>query len=513
MARPKRFLTRKLINYIIQKYGGGHRWVLRDEISEHGIVTYTDKTFSDRMLTINEMWEGKESQFPYIEIHITDSTGYIIRKDRYDYSDTDRKRIEFVYTEEHGHFYNEFRKVGNAMARPKQSKEAKIKELERRLKQTEGWFEDAQKRNAEMAQQAENSFLNSATYHQMQQEIEFFKSLNKLNEINLASANKRVRRADERLQQIYEDNKRMCEHEGDTEYWIGITECWREAKEYDKLREEIRELKGKVEQQEQAIADRDAEIKRLQWVIAKDKDKVQLAVSMERIGQLETEIEGLKSPTTPPDVKFYLDDEQMERINQTQAELEKANKENQELKERVNEESKQNREYWDRIRKLEGEVSRQKTLRIQTKQELDKTKRELEKAENRKYDQYVQEDAITYNEAMQRLRHMEMLVDAQTQNRQYLDERVRQLQEQVSDLATTTLPTEEAVIVIEQNIEQAKEGKSPKKSGRPPKVDERKMALIIELNKNGHSIRTIAEQLNMSVGSVHRYIKMNEKSE
>ena len=37
-----------------------------------------------------------------------------------------------------------------------------------------------------------------------------------------------------------------------------------------------------------------------------------------------------------------------------------------------------------------------------------------------------------------------------------------------------------------------------------------KMALIIELSKNGNSIRTIAEQLNMSVGSVHRYIKMNE---
>lgn len=491
MANRKHFLTKKLINFIIQKYGGGHRWSLREDISERDIVTYTSN--DGRMLTINLMWEGKENQFPYIEIHITDKSGIIIRKDRYDYSDTDRKRIEFVYTEEHGHFYNEFRKVGNAMARPKQSKEAKIKELERRLKQTEGWLEETQKRNAEMAQQAENSFLNSATYHQMQQEIEFFKSLNKLNEINLASA-----------------NKRMCEHEGDTEYWIGITECWREAKEYDKLREEIRELKGKVEQQEQSIADRDAEIKRLQWVIAKDKDKVQLAVSMERIGQLEAEIEVLKSPTTPPDVKFYLDDEQMERINQTQAELEKANKENQELKERVNEESKQNREYWDRIRKLESEVSRQKTLRIQTKQELDKTKRELEKAENRKYDQYVQEDAVTYNEAMQRLRHMEMLVDAQTQNRQYLDERVRQLQEQVSDLATTTLPTEEAVVVIEQNIEQAKEGKSPKKSGRPPKVDERKMALIIELNKNGHSIRTIAEQLNMSVGSVHRYIKMNE---
>lgn len=504
MANRKHFLTKKLINFIIQKYGGGHRWTLREDISERDIVTYTSN--EGRMLTINLMWEGKENQFPYIEIHITDKEGMIIRKDRYDYSNTDKTRIEFVYTEEHGHFYDEFRKVGvTIMARPRQSKEAKIKELEKRLADTMKWLEETQKRNAVLVEQAEQEFLNSPTHYQMQQEIEFYKSLNKLNDINLANAKKHTMRADENLRQVYEDNKRMCEHEGDTDYWIGITECWREAKEYEKLREEIRELKGKIEQKEQAIADRDDEIRRLQWVIAKDVDKVQLSVSQERIVQLESEVEMLKStPTTAPS--------ETTTSEQSSEELETLRKENQELRERVNEESKQNREYWQQIRKLEGEVSRQKTLRTNLKHEKRSVEIDLENERMKKYDQYIPEDAASYQAMVHDLRFYKNLCEQQTEYRHTLERRIRELEEQVSNLATT-LPTDEAVAIIEHNIEQAKEIKSPKKSGRPPKVDSQKMALIVELKANGHSIRSIAEQLNMSVGNVHRYIKMNEKSE
>lgn len=478
MANRKHFITKKLINYIIQKYGGGHRWSLRDDISERDIVTYTSN--DGRMLTINLMWEGKENQFPYIEVHITDKDGIIIRKDRYDYSNTDKTRIEFVYTEENGHFYDEFRKVGVTMARPRQSKEAKIKELEKRLADTMKWLEDTQKRNAVMAEQAEQGFLNSPTYYQMQQELEFFKSLSKLNDIHLASAKKQTMRADEHLRQVYEDNKRMCEHEGDTEYWIGITECWREAKEYEKLREEIRELKGKVEQQEQSIADRDAEIHRLQMVIGEFK---------------------CENPTTT------LPSEQ------SSEELETLHKENQELTEENKELSRQVSEYWQQIRKLEGEVSRQKTLRLNVKSEKRQVEIELENERMKKYDQYVPEDAASYQAMVHDLRFYKHLCEQQTEYRQTLERRIKELEEQVSDLATTTLPTNEAVAIIEQNIEQAKEIKVPKKSGRPPKVDSQKMALIVELKANGHSIRSISEQLNMSVGSVHRYIKMNEKTE
>ena len=113
----------------------------------------------------------------------------------------------------------------------------------------------------------------------MKQELERFKSLNKLNDVHLASVKKQSISMDEHTRQIYEDNKRMCEHEADTNYWEGITENWHDAKEYEKLRDEIHELKVNLEQKEQSIADRDAEINRLQWIIAKDNDKCKLSIS------------------------------------------------------------------------------------------------------------------------------------------------------------------------------------------------------------------------------------------
>ena len=353
----------------------------------------------------------------------------------------------------------------------------------------------------------------------MMEKIGFIEALNKLNESHIKHLGSQKEKVAEAVQQVFADNKAMMEHykEGDEEnpYFIGLTENWHDAKEYMKLKSDIAELKGKVEGLETLLKDRNAEISNLQWIIAKDDEKFHLEVARKRAYELELEIEELKSDptTTPPDVKFYLDDEQMERVNQTQAELEKSNSENQELRKRVNELSEETHEQRQTIRKLESEVSRQKTLRMNVKSDLDEVERELESERMKKYDQYVPEDAASYQAMAHDLKFYKNMCEQQTDYRQTLERRIRELEEQVSDLATTTLPTDEAVAIIEQNIEQAKEIKSPKKSGRPPKIDSQKMALVVELKANVHSIRDIAEQLNISVGSVHRYIKMNEKSE
>lgn len=388
----------------------------------------------------------------------------------------------------------------------RQSKDEKIKDLEKRLVETQKLFEQVSKRNQEMIQQAENSFLNSATYNQMKQELERLKSLNKLNDIHLASVKKQSISMDEYTKQIYEDNKRMCENEANTNYWVGITENWHDAKEYEKLRNEIHELKGMLEQEEQAIADRDTEINRLQWIIAKDNDKNQLSISFERIYQLECEIEALKSESA-----IEQTDNLKEEKNIESEEINKLRKENDELKVRIEEEESKNLDYFQKVRNLEGEISRQKTLRMNVKSDLRQVKRELESERMKKYDQYVPEDAASYQAIKHDLEFYKDMCEQQTDYRKTLEKRIRELEEQVSDLATTTLPTDKAVAIIEQNIEQAKEIKVPKKSGRPPKIDNQKMALVVELKANGYSMRSIAEQLNISVGSVHRYIKMNEK--
>lgn len=509
----KVFLTQDEISKLLKNYGGGYRWKLNKDLSQNSDQkVYMD--VSGGMLTINRKWD-KETDTSYVMVHISDASGKIYRKDRWNFF-PDIRQLYFDYSiDNDGNYDIELKRLdGGKMAK----RQSKTQRLQSELDNYKKWLQESEARNQKLRNQAENSFLNSPTYNQMMEKIGFIEALNNLNQSHIKHLESQKEKVSEAVQQVFADNKAMMEHyrEGDEEnpYFIGLTENWHDAKDYMKLKSDIADLKGKVSALETLLKDRDAEITRLQWVIAKDDAKFHWDMSLKRIAELEAEIEELKSTptTTPPDVKFYLDDEQMERVNQTQAELEKSNSENQELRKRINELSKETHEQRQTIHKLEGEVSRQKTLRMNVKSDLRQVESELESERMKKYDQYVPEDAASYQAMAHDLEIYKNLCNQQTDYRQTLERRIRELEEQVSDLATTTLPTDEAVAIIEQNIEQAKEIKAPKKSGRPPKIDSQKMALVVELKANGHSMRDIAEQLNISVGSVHRYIKMNEEN-
>lgn len=90
-------------------------------------------------------------------------------------------------------------------------------------------------------------------------------------------------------------------------------------------------------------------------------------------------------------------------------------------------------------------------------------------------------------------------------------EKNEELQRQLTELASASLTPEESMRIIEQNIEQSNELKKAarKKQGAPRRIDDRKVALICELHKKGHSIREISDQVGCSVGSVHRLLKQN----
>lgn len=171
---------------------------------------------------------------------------------------------------------------------------------------------------------------------------------------------------------------------------------------------------------------------------------------------------------------------------------------------------KENEELRKAKNKAESEVLRQRTLRQNMKQKLDAVKRELEVERMRKYDQYVPEDAAAYQAVVRDLEFYKNLVHDQTNYRKTLEKRIQELEDQVMEL-TSDIPVKTAASIIEQNIEQDKLIKPTKTAGRPPKVDNHKLALILELNANGHSIRAIAKQLRVSVGTVHRFIKLNEE--
>ena len=385
MATRKYFLTKKQISSVFQKYGSGHRWSLRADMSEYGRIIFMDSL--DYMLSVNLLGEGSENQFLYIEIHIANSSGIIIRKDRYEYCDISKSRFEFVYTEENGCFYDEFRSISKPSTAIKRNKLANARKLEQQLADTQKLLEFSENRIQLLFEQAEHGFLNSPTYQQMQQEIDFYKSLNKLNDIHLANANKQFQSTAEHLRQVYEDNSRLCKHKWDADYWIGVTERRHDEKDYEKLRDEIYTLKGSIDQKEQAVADRDAEIHRLQLLISEMQCK-------------------LRSSPASSDCKDH-------------EELESLRMEN------------------DRLR-----------------------------------------------------------------------EHIASLEEQLTLVPITV--RDNTAPIIEQIIERQKEQNTPKKLGRPFVVDKQKKDLVITLRTKGYSIRRIADQLGMSVGNVHRYIKMHE---
>lgn len=173
MAKSIYFFTKKKLDELLKMYGGSHRWTLHDELSEKTQISYIDQ--DGYMLTINKVCEGTSGQFTFVEIRISEQSGKIIRKDRFDFINTDTDDIKFVYTEENGHFYEDFRKVGMSMTIT--TEESKTKELEERVKSLQESLGLLKKRNNEMEQRIEDFFLNSPTYRQMKEEIDFYKSI------------------------------------------------------------------------------------------------------------------------------------------------------------------------------------------------------------------------------------------------------------------------------------------------------------------------------------------------
>lgn len=91
------------------------------------------------------------------------------------------------------------------------------------------------------------------------------------------------------------------------------------------------------------------------------------------------------------------------------------------------------------------------------------------------------------------------------------DEEIAQLKKQIEDLKNKQdcqkAVVETDISIIEHNIEQIE-----RKAGRPPKITSDTVNFIVQLYKKGYSVRKIASQLKISVGTVHRYIKLYENN-
>lgn len=111
-------------------------------------------------------------------------------------------------------------------------------------------------------------FRNSHTYKEMKLRIEWLESLDALNQTNIAKAKKNEYLESITYKQVLEDNKRIISNLSNIEYFAGITENWRAAREYNDLLERIQTYRGKIDQLEQSIAQRDEQIINLQEELA-----------------------------------------------------------------------------------------------------------------------------------------------------------------------------------------------------------------------------------------------------
>lgn len=88
MPKKKYFLTQAELAKLLKNYGGGYRRTHDKKLSQSGNVTYTDE--QNNMLTINQLWD-KDTDKRYVMVHISDSTGRIYRKDKWDWFKTIRQ--------------------------------------------------------------------------------------------------------------------------------------------------------------------------------------------------------------------------------------------------------------------------------------------------------------------------------------------------------------------------------------------------------------------------------------
>lgn len=405
MPKKKYFLTQAELAKLLKNYGGGYRWTHDKKLSQSGNVTYTDA--QNNMLTINQLWD-KDTDKPYVMVHISDSTGRIYRKDKWDWFETIRQ-LHFDWTLQGGQYDLEFKSIeGDKMAKKKrqsytqelkaqiESQKDIIAERDKEIERLQGIIADLQQNQPAIAPSEDmQRKLDDAIWHR-----DYYK---------------------ERYEREYDDYKKECDKS-------------------QKLAEEVEHL------------------------------KLQLA----------------EEPTTD----HISDDELDSDVKYGEPWY-------------VAYESKSKSELAKRLHFVET-ISQRRQRQIQ----------ELKKQVNdKKYAQYVQEDALTYNEALARADRAETIAEQYLEYNKDAHKKNEELQRQLTELASASLTPEESMQIIEQNIEQSNELKkvARKKQGAPRRIDDRKVALMCELHKKGHSIREISKQVGCSVGSVHRLLNENKQ--
>lgn len=150
----------------------------------------------------------------------------------------------------------------------KKNRKSKTQRLEQELQDYKKYLKTSEDLVKKLRDQAEDSFLSSATFIQMQDRIQWLELVAKSSEMSRIEATGRTKKYSDLDRKLYADNKKFLEHDGESDYFIGIIECYEEINEVLKFKNQTLALEGQVNEYKDIIAERDKEIERLQEEIA-----------------------------------------------------------------------------------------------------------------------------------------------------------------------------------------------------------------------------------------------------
>lgn len=284
----------------------------------------------------------------------------------------------------------------------------KTQKLERDLALCRESLMKNEERILKLQENGENSFLNSPTYLQMQKKIRFLEGSAKLSEIGRVNAEGRWGRFSESERKLYEDNKTFLEHDGESDYFVGIIDCYRDLLEINKYKSEAATAVGKIQGYKDIISERDAEIDRLQKELAEYQFKLAAGSG------------GEDDITVSGDIVYE-------------------------------QKSREESHHLSKIAELEEQAA-------YYKKQLEKSEKDNEKLRDR-------------------------IEEIRSENKSFKE----------------TL----------KNVRENKAVHEKSKGGRPAKITDEQRATVIELKRNGFTIREIAAEVGVSVGMVHRICKEN----
>lgn len=259
-------LNRKTINAILKEYGGASCFSLNDDV--HDGLLYNNTIDIGAVLTICVKYD--KSYNPFIEVHLSDNKGINKQIDCYEILFETDLYLKSSLKKGHEIEYPD-KKIAYVGPYKKKSAKKLEKDLQQLLIERDH-FADLNKR---LLDNAEQNFVNSTKYNEMAEQIKFLELSLKSREQIIEELEVRISKQEADINQLYIDNKKMIDNIDSEAYFIGLTENWHVAWEYDKLKQEINYLNGKIKANSILLAQKDDEINNLLNNIAAEKNKTQ----------------------------------------------------------------------------------------------------------------------------------------------------------------------------------------------------------------------------------------------